>query len=185
MLLSRFTRVVDGCAGHLRPLLTEALGAAGDIATRLTGGAAPDPPVVPPERIEQLRRELPPPIARGERGRKTHGRWFDSNGNAEPIVSGEDADSDAADAMLKDTGMRAASTTTADVEIKLAARMVRDGIRHATVLINDTPCVGRFGCDTLVPILLPAGATLTVHGMNAKGERFRKRHTGGANPWWR
>ncbi|WP_367127999.1 hypothetical protein [Saccharothrix sp. HUAS TT1] len=37
----------------------------------------------------------------------------------------------------------------------------------------------------LVPILLPEGATLIVHGTNEKGERFRKQYTGGARPWWR
>ncbi|WP_376774494.1 hypothetical protein [Saccharothrix tamanrassetensis] len=36
-----------------------------------------------------------------------------------------------------------------------------------------------------MPILLPPGSTLTVHGVNAEGERFRKRYTGGARPWWR
>ncbi|MEU5692572.1 DddA-like double-stranded DNA deaminase toxin [Actinosynnema sp. NPDC020468] len=43
--------------------------------------------------------------------------------------------------------------------------MVGEGIRHATVVINSLPCVGPFGCDTLVPILL--------------------RYAGGARPWWR
>ncbi|MEU7524131.1 DddA-like double-stranded DNA deaminase toxin [Saccharothrix sp. NPDC042600] len=146
---------------------------------------AGQPPVVPPDRVEGLRHELPPPITPGERGRKTHGRWITPDGDAEPIVSGKDDDSDAADAMLRNMGMRAASAKTADVEIKLAARMVREGVQHATVVINNTPCVGRFGCDTLVPILLPPGSTLTVHGVNAQGERFRKRYTGGARPWWR
>ncbi|MBB5960039.1 hypothetical protein FHS29_006661 [Saccharothrix tamanrassetensis] len=100
-----------------------------------------EPPVIPPEQIEQLRRGLPPPIAPGERGRKTHGRWITPHGNAEPIVSGKDDDSDAADTMLKNMGMRAASAKTADVEIKLAAHMVREGIQHATVVI--TTCVRR------------------------------------------
>ncbi|MCE7000028.1 hypothetical protein LZG04_35215 [Saccharothrix sp. S26] len=146
--------------------------------------AEPDPPVIEPEKVEELRRELPPPVV-GNTGQKTHGRWIGPNGTAEPIVSGRDEHAKAADARLKYMGLPGPSAKTGDVEIKLATRMVEEGIQHATVVINNVPCVGRFGCDTLVPILLPEGATLTVHGTNEKGERFRKRYTGGARPWWR
>ncbi|RDI22296.1 nucleic acid/nucleotide deaminase of polymorphic system toxin [Lentzea flaviverrucosa] len=69
--------------------------------------------------------------------------------------------------------------------MKLAAHMAERGIKHATVIINYQPCKGRFGCDTLVPILLPEGATLTVHGVAPDGTWFRKRYSGGARPWWR
>jgi hypothetical protein len=149
-----------------------------------TSQAEPDPPVIPPERIEELRRELPPPVVPGG-GQKTRGYWIGSDGTARPVVSGRDDDADAADARLRDMGMPRKSAKTADVEIKFATRMVRDGIRHATVLINNEPCVGPFGCDTLVPILLPEGSTLTVYGTTEQGEPINKRYTGGARPWWR
>ncbi|MBB5954736.1 hypothetical protein FHS29_001306 [Saccharothrix tamanrassetensis] len=141
--------------------------------------------VVPPEQLEALRRELPPPITRVSSGQKTHGRWIRPDGTVEPIVSGRDADADSADERLEKLDMPGRAARAADVEMKLAARMVREGIRHATVVINYTPCRGRFGCDTLVPIVLPEGATLTVHGVTPEGQPFRKRYTGGARPWWR
>jgi hypothetical protein len=72
----------------------------------------------------------------------------------------------------------------ADVEMKLAAYMAEHGVQHITVIINHSPCKGPFGCDTLVPILLPPGCTLTVHGVSERGQRMVKRYTGGAKPWW-
>ncbi|WP_439423075.1 DddA-like double-stranded DNA deaminase toxin [Saccharothrix sp. HUAS TT10] len=118
-------------------------------------------------------------------GQKTHGRWIGSGSAARPITSGRDGDADDADDRLRTMGMPRKSAKTGDVEIKLAVRMAREGIRHVTVVMNNKPCVGPFGCDTLVPILLPEGATLTVHGIDSEGQRFRKRYRGGARPWWR
>lgn len=146
---------------------------------------ASDPPVIPAERLDALRRELPPPIKDTDSGRKTHGRWIGPDGEARSIISGVDDDSRAADELLHRLGVPRKPARTADVEMKLAARMVRDHIRHATVLINNVPCKGRLSCDTLVPIMLPEGATLTVHGVTEQGALFRKRYTGGARPWWR
>ncbi|MDU0288512.1 DddA-like double-stranded DNA deaminase toxin [Saccharothrix longispora] len=200
-MLASFLAVKDGCKGYLWPLLNEAVKTTEGYADHLTTESAPppaqpsqrpptrqaeptDPPVIPPERIERLRRELPPTVVPNT-GHKTHGRWIGPDGTAQPIISGRDEHAKAADARLKGMGIPGPAAKTADVEIKLAARMVEEGIRHVTVIINNIPCVGRFGCDTLVPILLPAGATLTVHGTTEKGERFRKRYTGGARPWWR
>lgn len=54
-----------------------------------------------------------------------------------------------------------------------------------TVVINNTPRKGEYNCDTLVPILLPEGCTLTVYGITPRGTRTRVRYTGGAEPWWR
>ncbi|MFE2752120.1 DddA-like double-stranded DNA deaminase toxin [Actinosynnema sp. NPDC059335] len=149
-----------------------------------TNRAEPEGPAVPPERVGELRRELPPPVVPGA-GQKTRGYWIGPDGTAQPIVSGRDDDADAADARLRDMGMPRKSAKTGDVEIKLATRMSREGIRHATVVINNEPCVGPFGCDTLVPILLPEGSTLTVYGTTEQGEPISKRYTGGARPWWR
>ena len=208
-----FLAVKDGCKGYLWPLLNEAVKAAESYANRLAAEgsrnpgpatqrprqpptaqppqqsparqAEPDGPFdIPTERIEQLRRELPPPVVAGT-GQKTRGYWIGADGTAQPVVSGRDDDADEADARLRDMGMPRKSAKTGDVEIKLATRMVREGIRHATILINNEPCIGPFGCDTLVPALLPEGASLTVYGTDEQGERVRKRYTGGARPWWR
>ncbi|MBP2338727.1 hypothetical protein JOF41_004905 [Saccharothrix coeruleofusca] len=198
-VLAAFQRVVDGCKGHLWPLLNAAVKDAENIADRLSAdNSAPrqpqppsvrqpdsgNPPAVPVEQVERLRRELPPPVMPGT-GQKTCGYLLGADGTAQPVVSGRDDDAAEADRRLRDMGMPRKSARTGDVEIKLAARMVRDGVRHATVLINNEPCAGPFGCDTLVPILLPEGATITVHGTTEQGEPIRKRYAGGARPWWR
>jgi hypothetical protein len=57
------------------------------------GGRAADIPAPAPsapERIEQLRAQLPPPVASGA-GQKTHGRWIDPDGRTHAEVSGKDA----------------------------------------------------------------------------------------------
>jgi len=52
-------------------------------------GAPPSRPVpVTPERIEELRRELPPSVVSGI-GQKTHGRWIDPSGRVHEEVSGK------------------------------------------------------------------------------------------------
>lgn len=78
-------------------------------------------------------------------------------------------------------GFRRKLTRASDVEMKMAAYMRNHGIRSATLLINNTPCRGPLGCDELVPVLLPEGSTLTVHGANG----FTKTYAGGATPPWR
>jgi hypothetical protein len=81
-------------------------------------------------------------------------------------------------------GLAQGTTRSGDVELKLAAHMAENGIQHATVVINNVVCKGKFNCDTLVPILLPEGSTLTVYGVTPSGTRTRIRYTGGAQPWW-
>ncbi|MEC3980410.1 DddA-like double-stranded DNA deaminase toxin [Amycolatopsis sp. H20-H5] len=115
-------------------------------------------------------------------GQKTHGRWVDEHGQAHEIVSGRDNDAADAARLLRDKGIpqRGELTTTADVEQKIAARMVREGRKHVDVVLNNRPCRGLFGCDTLVPVILPEGYTLTVHAPN-----YQKTFTGGKQPWSR
>ncbi|WP_345019628.1 DddA-like double-stranded DNA deaminase toxin [Saccharothrix violaceirubra] len=143
--------------------------------------------VVPPERIERLRGELPddvPPADRRPPGAprpKTHGRWIGPDGRTHAVQSGEDGMYPESATALADLGFRRKLTRASDVEMKLAAHMRNHGIHSATLVINNTPCVGEFGCDRLVPVLLPAGATLTVHGANG----FEKTYRGGAKPPWR
>ncbi|WP_238412399.1 DddA-like double-stranded DNA deaminase toxin [Saccharothrix deserti] len=48
----------------------------------------------------------------------------------------------------------------------LAMHMRENGIRHATVVINNRSCAGRYGCETLVGLILSKGSTLTVYGTN-------------------
>ncbi|MFC6090827.1 DddA-like double-stranded DNA deaminase toxin [Saccharothrix lopnurensis] len=211
-VLSAFAGVVDACKGHLWPLLNEAVKAAENCADHLAAEGTPDldpaaqrpvrlrptqpqqfsarqaepddPPVVPSERVEQLRRELSSPVVPNS-GQKTHGRWIAPDGTVRAVRSGFDHDSALVQNQLARMGMPGGSGRSGDVEQKLAAHMVANGIKHATLVINHRPCRGRDdSCDTLVPILLPEGSTLTVHGQTAAGVRTRIRYTGGARPWW-
>lgn len=166
---------------------------------RLTGGntnhpaPTPGPPRAPDlmtptrERIERLRAELPPDIPPmdqrrpDEPRRRTHGRWIGSDGQARPVVSGEDEMYAEAIKAFPALGLRRGLPRRAsDVEMKLAAYMRNHGISSATVVINNTPCPGPYGCDELVPVLLQEGYTLTVHGPNG----FVKTYRGGATPPW-
>lgn len=49
------------------------------------------------------------------------------------------------------------------VEMKLAARMVRDNVPYMTVVINRPVCTGIFSCDRLLPRVLPEGYKLRVY----------------------
>jgi cellobiose-specific phosphotransferase system component IIA len=135
-------------------------------------------------RFERLRSELPPPVTRG-RGQKTHGRWIGANDQENAMTSGYDDTSRRVNQILEDIGCPYIPITAAgDVEMKLAALMRDRGttdpeMRNVTLLINQDPCRGELGCDTLVPAILPTGYTLTVHAPN-----YRKRYVGGQRPWW-
>jgi hypothetical protein len=122
---------------------------------------------------------MPPPVT-GNTGAKTHGRWVDERGEVHEIVSGRDDDSIEAARLLREHGIppRGELATTADVEQKLAAQMAREGRKHLDVSLNNRPCKGPYGCDTLVPVILPEGYSMTVHA-----PRYRKTFTGGAKPW--
>jgi hypothetical protein len=123
----------------------------------------------------KLQEDLPPPVV-SMSGQKTHGRWIDEHGEAHEIVSGQDEDAAEAARLLREKGIpqRGDVTTTADVEQKIAARMVREGRKHVDVVLNNRPCRGVYGCDALLPVILPPGYTLTVHAPN-----YQKTFTGG------
>ncbi|MFC6093930.1 DddA-like double-stranded DNA deaminase toxin [Saccharothrix lopnurensis] len=205
-----FSGVADACKGHYWPLLNEAVKDAYSYADHLTAKgttdpapaiqrpaqppiqhppirqiAPDDPAVVPRERVEAIRRTLPPPVV-PRTGQKTVGQWIGPDGDVESITSGFDQRSALVQGQLARMGLSEGSARSGDVEQKLAAHMAAHGIRHATVIINNVPCrQGPDSCDALVPILLPEGYSLTVHGQNTNGTRTRIRYTGGAQPWWR
>ncbi|MEV0678847.1 DddA-like double-stranded DNA deaminase toxin [Actinosynnema sp. NPDC050436] len=203
---AEFVGVTDGCKGCWWPMLNDAVKTLEAIAVRVenaandpaTGGGpasavrpAPprqaepvDPPTIPPEQVERLRQELPPPVVRGA-GQKTHGRWIGPDGTVREIVSGNDPRTRLVNQQLAAKGWEDGTARDSDVEMELAADMAANGVRHATVVINNVPYKGRLGCETLVPVLLPEGSTLTVYGITPTGTRTRIRYTGGAAPWWR
>ena len=133
------------------------------------------------EQVEVLRRELPPPVQPGT-GQRTHGRWFaNDSDHVSEIVSGHEPESSEAWRLLRVTDFpeQGAPITVTHVETKVAVRMRSGNIRHATVVLNNRPCRDRYGCDTVVPVLLPEGSTLTVHAPN-----YRKTYSGGMRAPW-
>jgi hypothetical protein len=134
------------------------------------------------EEVENLRRELPPPITAAERGtgRKTHGRWVGEDGISRKIVSGQDAVSSLATDRLRRLGIRRTPSVATHAEMKLAAILARrheatGRPQHASIVINHKPCFGELGCPTLLPWMLPEGCSLTVYAPH-----YRRTFTGGA-----
>jgi hypothetical protein len=133
--------------------------------------------------VDELRRELPPPITAAERGtgRKTHGRWIGADGAVHPIVSGHDELSRMTIKRLRALGYRRRLTVETHAEMKVAACMAQQydtdhAPQHATLVLNQTPCPGEFGCAELLPVMLPDGCSLTVHAPN-----YRRTFSGGAD----
>ncbi|MGQ0840643.1 DddA-like double-stranded DNA deaminase toxin [Actinokineospora sp.] len=58
--------------------------------------------------------------------------------------------------------------------MKAVVRMIRAGTKHAEIAVNNVPCPGLLGCGKLLPVILPAGYSLTVHGPG-----YKKTFTGG------
>jgi Double-stranded DNA deaminase toxin A len=127
-----------------------------------------------------MRDELPPPVVPGT-GQKTHGRWIGPDGQAHELVSGKGEYYDESEQAFRELDAPGRMLRASDVEMKLAAHMRAKGIPSATLIINNVPCGGMYGCDNLAPVLLPPGATLTVHG----SDDFTKTYQGGAKPPWR
>jgi hypothetical protein len=136
-----------------------------------------------PEKVAALKEQLPPPVPKpNPTGKKTHGRWVDDDGRVRDEVSGRDEDSDEAWRILQAAKIPLPSepVVVTHVEVKLAARMVREKRRHVEIAINNRPCPGRFGCEVLLPAILPEGYSMTVHGPG-----YQQTFVGGKKPWWR
>jgi hypothetical protein len=123
---------------------------------------------------------LSPPVPKpNPEGKKTHGGWVDEHGKQRAGVSGRDDASAGAWWQLQAKGMSSARepTITSHVEAKLAAQMVKGGIQHVDVVLNNRPCPGLLGCDTLLPVLLPEGSLMTIHG-RVTARRSREARSG-------
>ncbi|WP_156758455.1 DddA-like double-stranded DNA deaminase toxin [Actinokineospora pegani] len=130
-------------------------------------------------RVEAARNRLPRPVTRG-RGQKTRGEWFTPEGDSATIASGTDARSVRVDAVLREKNCPLYPlTVVADAELKLAVHMRDNEIKRATLVLNNFPCPGPYGCDELISVVLPPGYVLTVYGPDG----FKKRYLGGAKPW--
>jgi len=98
------------------------------------------------------------------------------DGKQIPMRSGRDPNA-AAD--LKPS-YRMIATTTDHLEAKLAAWMRREQTKEASLITNNAPCdYEPYGCDAILPRLLPAGSRLTVFVRDDDGQvRFWRTYTG-------
>ncbi|MGH3736449.1 MAG: DddA-like double-stranded DNA deaminase toxin [Micromonosporaceae bacterium] len=124
--------------------------------------------------------ELPKRVFGPGQSAKTRGLWVDSSGQKRSLMSGEhEPEFREAQAHAERLGLVREPyklATAADIELKFAMRMQREGITHARIVLNNRPCPGRLGCDELLPKFLEAGSTLTVHGPDG----FKKTYKGEA-----
>ncbi|MGQ0841562.1 DddA-like double-stranded DNA deaminase toxin [Actinokineospora sp.] len=175
------TRLLDQVLSIFQRYLAQ-IGATGTPSPAQPNGPTTSRPPAPvgltAGQADVLRQRLPPPVPKPNPGRKkTHGRWIDGHGREHELVSGEDDDSVEAWRLLQQAGMppMMEPVNVAHVEMKLAVQMRHNKTQHIDVVINNRPCHGPYGCEKLLPIVLPAGYTITVHGPN-----YRKTFTGGA-----
>lgn len=161
----------------LHQVLTTARTLIEQYLANLTGGGAATPrptasnsptaaPTLTRDQADAIRASLPPQVPKpNPDGKQTHGKWFDGSGASGHVVSGEDQDAEEVRHLLRSAGVLDVGepVIVTHVEMKLAARMRRAGIRHIDVVINNPPCVGPYGCDSLLPVVLPEGLSVTIH----------------------
>ncbi|GAB3833978.1 DddA-like double-stranded DNA deaminase toxin [Kribbella italica] len=102
-----------------------------------------------------------------KRGDKTSGIWIDASGNEHDLLSGVDEYTSDVDRLMEDLQIRiapGADTLGSHVEVKFAMRMRREGLTDETIVINNRPCPGPYGCHRNLWKFLPDGARLTVYG---------------------
>ena len=58
------------------------------------------------------------------------------------------------------------------VEAHAAAIMREQGLKNATLYINQAPCAGATGCGSMLSKMLPEGARLRVFGPNGYEQVF-------------
>ncbi|GAA4902552.1 DddA-like double-stranded DNA deaminase toxin [Stackebrandtia albiflava] len=117
---------------------------------------------------------MPPKTKRG-RGmpqHPTHGRWVGRSEFDRKLQSGADEETRAVDELwsrVRRPDEVPSLMIATHVEPKFAVRMRRQELKNETIVINnpDGPCGYatslRYGCDQILPRLLPPGASLTVY----------------------
>ncbi len=121
----------------------------------------------PPDNFDPHAREILERLPVRARRDKTRGIWVDPDGNEHDLISGVDEDAKAAERFIVEEGLDIAPgdvTLGSHVEVKFAMRMRRLGLTDASIVINNRPCEGPYGCDENLEQFLPDGAKLTVYG---------------------
>lgn len=119
---------------------------------------------------QPFRQKLPKRVVTRSYSPKTRGIWVDDDGNEHELVSGRH-DPEYQEAQRQAEKLELVRephklSTAADVELKFAMKMRRQGIQRARIVLNNRPCPGELGCDELLPRFLPPGSELTVYGPN-------------------
>jgi hypothetical protein len=134
----------------------------------LKGSEAADEDELPDFDPEPFRQKLPKRVVTRSYSPKTRGIWVDDQGNEHDLVSGrhdpeyQEAQRHAEKLELVHEPHKLSAA--ADVELKFAMKMRRQGIQRARIVLNNRPCPGELGCDELLPRFLPSGSELTVYG---------------------
>lgn len=183
-------------AAHLAP--------AGDAAPALPVGAPSSSPLTPeqpgpPDDVEDdpyapVTEPIPDFIANGAptlramlpRGKKTVGQVFAEDGTAwgPEIWSGISGPGENAPGVRtdsRDPKYHELAPVLHHVEGHTAALMRRlNAPRRVTLLVSRDPCGGEYGCDTMIPRVLPKGSQITVYVALENGtvRRWRNRFTG-------
>lgn len=174
---------IHGVLGRVQSLLNGYLASIGKASAVETSGAprptrpapAPKSTGLSEQQVEEMRGKLPAPVPKpNSENKKTHGQWVDAAGNVQTVASGEDERSAAAWKRLQEAGLPPTRkpVITTHVEAKVAAEMIASGQRHAELVINNRPCVGPLGCDSLLPVMLPEGYSVTVYGPDGYKQTF-------------
>ncbi|WP_436499617.1 DddA-like double-stranded DNA deaminase toxin [Actinokineospora sp. HUAS TT18] len=169
---------------NLEPTIRSYLAGIAEAASDAPRPTVDNPPLprfgeVTPDRVERIKAALPAAVV-SNTGQKTHGIWIGPDGREHTEISGMDEKHDAAVKYFESRPSARVPSRVTDVEIKLAVHVRLNGIKHTTLVINHVPCPGRMGCDSLVPVILPEGYTLTVYGANGF---YRVYHGGKKSKW--
>ncbi|MCP3802344.1 hypothetical protein NLX83_24030 [Allokutzneria sp. A3M-2-11 16] len=149
-------------------------------------GGRINPAVVPPTSVPTPA-ALPPgvaaafedlsPLVRRQRGQTqmpTRGRILDAEGTIiGALRSGTDETTSTADRLIADAGFRRLNIAV-HVELKTLVWMRANRRQHTTIVIDNEPCPGPYGCDKVMPKLLRPGESLTIYGPEGYRKTFRR-----------
>jgi hypothetical protein len=144
--------------------VTEEPGSPNAVAGDLPGSSG-GVPVPSQAEIDAMLARLPARSA----GDKTSGTLVMDNGGQVDLKSGVQGPGEF---MPKGFGFVEKQGTASHVEGHAAAAMRLSGSSEANLFINNTPCLGRFGCAAQLPNMLPEGARLNVFGPQGYMQSF-------------
>ena len=178
LVVTQVTHLIGAARQRVETALSEAkqIGAGGQLPSQPAHASSePSRSAAPavPQRVRQLAAMLP---VRGEYD-PTDGLAYDATGRwrQEEFASGRD---DSAGVGLV-YPLRASWSVTDHAEGHVAARMRAEHVRDVTLVLNQPPCDDEpWGCDRILPAILPPGYTVTVYVADADGVRWHDTYRG-------